>query len=89
MPDTDLDSSCVALQAPDGAAAFVEGGLCLRMGWHCPEAHTDPQSLHYLLDERGACIWQSLGHQADWQVKGQGQRLQVLGQGRLDGKRGV
>lgn len=89
MPDTDLDSSCVALQAPDGAAAFVEGGLCLRMGWHCPEAHTDPQSLHYLLDERGACIWQSLGHQADWQVKGQGQWLQVLGQGRLDGKRGV
>ncbi len=78
MCDSNLDSSCVALQAPDGAAAFVEGWLCLRMGWHGPEAHTDPHSLHYLLDERGAHIRQSLWHQADWEVKGQGQWLQVL-----------
>lgn len=70
--DTDLDSSCIALQAPDSAAALVEGGLCLGMRWQSPEAHTDPQSLHYLLDEWGACIWKSLGHQADWEVKSQG-----------------
>lgn len=88
MFDTNLYSSCVALQAPDGAAAFIEGGLSLRMGWHGPEAHTDPKSLHYLLNEWGACIWQSLGHQADWEVKSQGQWLQVLGQGRLDGQQG-
>jgi len=88
MFDTNLDSSCVALQAPDGAAAFIEVGLCLRMRWHGPEAHTDPQSLRYLLDERGACIRQSLGHQADWEVKGQGQWLQILGQERLDGTQG-
>lgn len=67
-----LDSSCVALQAPNGAAASIKWVLCLRLGWHSPETHTDPQSLHYLLDERGACVRQSLGHQTDWEVKGQG-----------------
>lgn len=79
MFDADLDGGGAALQAPDGAAAFVEVGSRLRMRWHGPEAHTDPQSLHYLLDERRACVWQSLGHQADWKVKGQGQLLKVLG----------
>ncbi|TNN70534.1 hypothetical protein EYF80_019269 [Liparis tanakae] len=72
-------------QAPDGAAALIEVGLCLRMRRHGPEAHADPQRLRYLLDERGACIWQSLGRQADWEVKGQGQWLQILGQEGLDG----
>lgn len=75
---TDLNSSCVALQAPDAAAAFIEGGLCLRVGWHRPEAYADPQRLHHLLDERGACVWQSLRHHADWEVEGQRQWLQVL-----------
>lgn len=82
--ETDLDSGCIPLQAPDGAAALVEGGLCLGMRWQSPEAHIDPQSLHYLLDEWGACIWKSLGHQADWEVKSHGQWLQVL-----DGKQVV
>lgn len=76
---TNLDSSYVALKPPDGAAASIKLGLGLRLGWHGPEAHTDPQSLHYLLDERGACIWKSLGHQTHRQVKSQGQRLEVLG----------
>lgn len=86
--DTNLDSGCVALQAPDGAAAFIEAGLRLRMGRRRPEAHTDPQSLNYLLNERGACVRQSLRHQADREVKSQGQWLQVLGQGRWDGQQG-
>lgn len=79
VSDSDLDGSRVALQAPDGAAALVEGGLCLRVRWHSLEAHADPQSLRHLLDERGARIWKSLGHQTDWKVKGQRQWLQVLG----------
>lgn len=69
---TNLHSCCVALQAPNCAAAAIKWVLCLRLGWHSPEAHADPQSLHYLLDERGACIRQSLGHQTDGEVKGQG-----------------
>lgn len=79
MFDSDLDSSRVALQTPDGAIALVEGRLCLRVRWHSLEAHADSQSLHHLLDERGARIWNSLGHQTDWKVKGQRQWLQVLG----------
>lgn len=31
------------------------------------------------MDERGARIWKTLGHQTDWKVKGQRQWLQVLG----------
>lgn len=77
--NANLDSSCVALQAPDGATASVKWRLSLRLGWHRPEAHTDPERLDYLLDEWGACIWQSLGNQTHWEVKGQGQWLQVLG----------
>lgn len=73
--NTDLNSGCFALQAPHSAAALVEGRLCLRMRWHGPEAHTDTQSLHYLLYEWRAGIWQRLGHQADREVKGQGQWL--------------
>lgn len=42
MFHANLDSSCVALQAPDGAAASIKGGLRLRLGWHGPEAHADP-----------------------------------------------
>lgn len=62
MLETNLHSGGVAMQTPDGAAAFIEGRLCLRMRWYSPEAHTDPQSLHYLLDEWGTCVWKSLGY---------------------------
>lgn len=81
LSQTDLDCSCVALQTPNGAATSIEGRLGL--GWHGPEADTDPQSLHYLLNEGWTCIWKRLRHQADWEVKGQGHRLQFLGQKRL------
>lgn len=67
-----LDGGGVALQAPDATAAFVEGRLRLRVSGHGPEAHVDPQSLHHLLDERGARVRKGLGHHADWEVKGQG-----------------
>lgn len=72
MFHANLHSSCIALQAPDGAAAAVKRVLCLRLWWHSPERHADPQRLHYLLDERGACIWQGLGHQTHRKIKGQG-----------------
>lgn len=72
MFNAHLDSICVALQAPDCAAAPVKGGLGLRLGWDSPEAHADPQSLRYLLDEWRTRIRQSLGHKTYWQVKGHG-----------------
>lgn len=73
---TNLDSGGVALETAHSAAAAVERGrglgLRLMLG---PERHADPQSLRHLLDERGAHIWQGLGHRADRQVKGQRQWL--------------
>lgn len=78
LGESNLDSSCVALQSPNCAGASIKGCLGLRQWQHSPETHTDPQSLRHLLDEWGACIWQSLGYQADWQVKGQRERLKVL-----------
>lgn len=42
VSDSDLDGGRVALQTPDGAAALVEGRLCLRVRWHSLEAHADP-----------------------------------------------
>lgn len=49
--NANLYNICIALQTPDGAAASIKGWLGLRLGWHGPEAHTDPQSLYYLLDK--------------------------------------
>lgn len=77
--DSDLDSSCVALQAPDGTAALVEGRLRLGVRRNGFKAHAHPQGLRHLLDERGAGVGQSLRNQTGWKVKGQRQRLQVLG----------
>lgn len=77
--DSDLDSSCVALQAPDGTAALVEGRLRLRVRRNGFKAHTDTQGLRHLLDERGAGVGESLRNQTGRKVKGQRQRLQVLG----------
>lgn len=77
--DSDLDGSCVALQAPDGTAALVEGRLRLRVRRNGFEAHADPQSLRHLLDERGAGVGECLRNQTSRKVKGERQRLQVLG----------
>lgn len=71
LGESNLDSRCVALQPPNCAGASVKGCLGLRQWRHSPEAHTDPQSVHHLLDKWRACIWQSLGYHSDWQVKGQ------------------
>lgn len=76
---SDLDSSCVALQSPDSTAALVEGRLRLRVRRNGFKAHTDPQGLRHLLDKRGAGVGESLRNQTGWEVKGQRQRLQVLG----------